>query len=365
MKETAIHCDIREGDISFWFTNSAWMIWHWDVSVLALGATVLLFDGSPQFPKPHSLLDLLSQENADHFGTSGRFLATWAQQGVTSKNIPLPRLRIITTSGSPLSPTAARHVYSSIKQDVLLASVSGGTELNGCLCISCPVLPVYPGELQCAPLGLDAVVLNADGSATSIGEEGELCCLNPFPSQPLFFWNDKEGKKYQDAYFAEMVGIWVHGDFATRTSRGGFIIHGRSDVTLKPGGVRLGTGDYYEVIAGFGLEIEDSVVVGRVDSEGAEHVVLFVKMVPGKSLQQELIKKVKETIRTKLSPRHIPAEIVAVSGVPVNVNNKKLEKMVKLIINGKKVDDFSSIANAESVRDYQAYAKRYNQRAKL
>jgi acetoacetyl-CoA synthetase len=360
LKETGLHCDIGEGSVAFVYTNTAWMLWHWLVSTLALGATCVLYDGSPN-PQGDwsSLWRICEQESCTYFGCGARLLDSCR---ISKIQVPvLPALNLITSTGSPLSQAAAEWTLSAIP-GVRLSSIAGGTELNGCLAIGNPLLPLYKHEIQSAPLGVDADVIRVDspaGHPVRVRDEvGELACFNAIPSMPLFFWGDDSGERYKRAYFdhAHGEGVWVHGDVAERTTVGGFFIYGRSDATLNPGGVRIGTSEYYAVLAShFSSDVLDSVVVEAPDVG----VVLFVVC---RELTPSLVERLRSVLRKELSPKHVPREIVRVEKVPYNHNSKKMEVLVKSIVAGKRLPEWAhlldNLQDKSSVDDYVRWANR-------
>jgi len=293
IKEVQLHTDLKRGDTIFYFTTCGWMMWNWLLSSLALGATLVLFDGSPFHSDPGALWKLAQEERITVFGTSARYIAAIEKEGLRpGRDYDLTPLRAILSTGSPLSVEAFEYVYREIKEDLQLASISGGSDLNGCFALGNPIGPVYSGELQCRGLGLKVEVFDPDGKPV-IGQQGELVCTAPFPSMPLCFWNDPDGLKYRAAYFEVYRNVWRHGDFAEITDTGGMIIYGRSDATLKPGGVRIGTADIYRVVESMD-EVADSIVVGQ-DWEDDIRVVLFVKLAQGVDLTEVLVKKIRNT----------------------------------------------------------------------
>ncbi|KPL18735.1 MAG: acetoacetyl-CoA synthetase [candidate division Zixibacteria bacterium SM23_81] len=350
IKELQLHTDLGREDTAFYFTTCGWMMWTWLVSALALGSTLVLFDGAPFYPDPGVLWRLAEDEGITVFGTSARYIAAIEKEDIKpGRDYDLTRLRAILSTGSPLSVEAFEYVYRDVKADVQLASISGGTDLNGCFALGNPTGPVYPGELQCRGLGMKVEIFDADGGSV-VGQQGELVCTAPFPSMPLYFWNDPDGSKYRAAYFEAYPNVWRHGDYAEITDTGGMIIYGRSDATLNPGGVRIGTADIYRVVE-FIDEVADSVVVGQ-EWEGDVRVILFVKLVQGVKLTGALIKKIKDSIRENTTPRHVPAKVIAVKDIPYTINMKKVELAVKNMIHGRPVLNRDALANPESLDQY-------------
>jgi len=350
IKELKLHTDIERGDRVFYFTTCGWMMWNWLVSSLALGATVVLFDGSPFYPDPDALWRLAEDEGITVFGTSPRYIGAIEKEDVRpGRDHDLSRLRAILSTGSPLVGESFEYVYREVKGDLQLASISGGTDLNGCFALGNPIGPVYKGELQCRGLGMKVEVFDGEGNPV-ICQKGELVCTAPFPSMPLYFWNDPGGLKYRAAYFEVYPNVWRHGDFAEITETGGMIIYGRSDATLNPGGVRIGTADIYAVVESMD-EVADSIVVGQ-DWENDIRVILFVKLAPGIELTEELVSRIKKTIRESTTPRHVPAKIIAVKDIPYTISMKKVELAVRDVIHGRPVPNRDALANPEALDQY-------------
>ena len=351
LKELILHADLKRDDTILYVTTCGWMMWNWLVSSLAVGATVVLYEGNPFHPSPDTLWRLAEDEGITVFGTSARYLASLEKSGAhPGRDHALPKLRTILSTGSPLADDGFRYVYSDIKKDVQLASISGGTELNGCFALGNPIGPVYTSELQCRGLGMKVEVFNGAGQPV-MGEPGELVCTAPFPSMPHCFWSDPDGRKYRKAYFEAFPGVWTHGDWCMLTAKGGMIIFGRSDATLNPGGVRIGTAEIYRHAETF-PEIIDSLAVGQ-RWEGDERVILFVKMSTGIELTEELKKKIGESIRMNVSPRHVPARIIAVADIPYTINMKKMELAVRNVIHGEPVRNREALANPEVLELYK------------
>jgi len=351
LKELILHCDLKRDDTIFYFTTCGWMMWNWLVGSLAVGATMVLYDGNPFHPGPEGLWKMAEELDISVFGTSAKYLDALESAGCKpGKDFSLPALRAVLSTGSPLSEESFDFVYRDIKQDVLLASISGGTDIVSCFVLGNPTLPVYHGELQCRGLGMKVEAFNEFGQGV-LNENGELVCTQAFPSMPVFFWNDPDGQKYHSAYFADYPGIWRHGDFIEINDRGGVRIYGRSDATLNPGGVRIGTAEIYAVVETL-HEIADSLVVGQAWQDD-ERVILFVKLPEGGILDEALVKKLKTTIRQNCSPRHVPALILETADIPYTINGKKVEIAVKKIIGGKSVQNQSALANPESLELYK------------
>ncbi|MEI6454085.1 MAG: acetoacetate--CoA ligase [Actinomycetes bacterium] len=350
--EHALHCDIRPGDRVAYFTTCGWMMWNWLVSALASSATIVLYDGKPFFPEPTRLFDLVDQHRLTLLGVSPRYLAELRQAGVhPAKSHDLGSLRTLCSTGSPLSPEAYAYVYGSIKVDLHLASISGGTDLCGCLVAGDPTRPVLAGEIQVPALGLDVDVVNAEGISLS-ESQGELVCRNPFPSMPLGFIGDDDGSRYREAYFSSIPGMWVQGDFATRTASGGFVIHGRSDATLNASGVRIGTAEIYRVLEG--LEgVVDALAAGK-EVPGDTEIWLFVVLGPARKLDDEMHAAIVASIRSQLSPRHVPAKIFAVSAIPRTRSAKLAELAVTDIINGRPLRSVEGLENPGVLEEYRS-----------
>ncbi len=345
IKELMLHTDLTEKDVIFYFTTCGWMMWNWFVSSLALGATIVCYDGNPFYPGPDALIRMADELGITVFGTSAKYIASLQNAGVVPSRISrFPKLRAILSTGSPLSDESFEYVYKKWKKKVMLSSISGGTDIISCFMLGNPMLPVYRGEIQCRGLGMDVDCL--DENSNSVREkQGELVCKSPFPSMPVYFWNDPDGQKYHNAYFADYPGIWRHGDYLQISPHGGVTMFGRSDATLNPGGVRIGTAEIYRVVENM-EEIADSVVVGQY-YEDDERVILFVKMNKGFELDEDLIKKIKNYIRTSCSPRHVPALILTTPDVPYTINGKKVEVAVKKMIHGQEVKNRDALANPE------------------
>ncbi len=351
LKELMLHTDLKREDTIFYFTTCGWMMWNWLTSSLAVGATLVLFDGNPFHPHPGALWEMAQDEKITVFGTSAGYIAALINAGVKpAKEYDLSALRAVLSTGSPLSIEGFEYVYNEIKTDLQLASISGGTDLNGCFALGNPMGPVYAGELQCRGLAMDVKAFDEMGSEI-IDKQGELVCCKPFPSMPIYFWDDPNGSKYHDAYFDVYPNIWRHGDFVIVTKRGGVVMLGRSDATLNPGGVRIGTAEIYRQLEQL-PEIDDSVVVGQSWKDDVR-VILFVKLAPGYELTEALKTTIKQTIRTNASPRHVPAKILSTPEIPYTLNMKKVELAVKKIIEGRAVLNRDALGNPESL-DYFA-----------
>lgn len=351
LKELVLHVDVKREDVIFYYTTCGWMMWNWLVSSLATGATVLLYDGSPFFPQGDSLWKMAQEQRISIFGTSARYLTALEQKNIHPKDSAnLHHLKTILSTGSPLPEESFYFVHKHIKEDVHLASISGGTDLNGCFVGGNPISPVFAGEIQGKCLGMDVVAYDSEGNEV-VEQKGELVCRSPFPSMPIYFWNDEDGSRYTDAYFAVYEDTWRHGDYIEITHNKGIIIYGRSDATLNPGGVRIGTAEIYRQVEALD-DIEDSVVVGQ-EWENDTRVVLFVKMVEGKVLDETLRNKIKDAIRKNASIRHVPAKIIAVKDIPYTISMKKVEIAVREIIHGRPVYNQDALKNPESLELYK------------
>ena len=351
LKEHRLHNDIRQGDRVFFFTTCGWMMWNWLVSALASKAVVMLYDGSPLYPRPETLLDYVESENISFFGTSARYLSTLENFDVSvSKSHNFSSLRTIGSTGSVLSEEGFDYVYRHISARVRLSSMSGGTDIVSCFVLGNPVLPVLRGELQCAGLGMQVAIVNERGQ-TVIDSKGELVCRNAFPAMPLRFWNDEDGSTYHKSYFTRFDNVWTHGDYALQTENGGFIIFGRSDTTLNPGGVRIGTAEIYRQIEKL-PEVLESVVVGQNWSDDIR-VVLCVVLAKGTNLDVSLQTTIKRTILANTSPKHVPDIIIAVPDIPRTRNGKISEVAVRDTINGEAVKNMESLENPNSLQLYR------------
>jgi acetoacetyl-CoA synthetase len=350
-----LHTDLKREDTIFYFTTCGWMMWNWLVSSLGVGATLVLYDGNPFHPSPGVLWQMAQDEGITVFGTSAGYIAALQNSGLRpAEKYDLSKLRAVLSTGSPLSIEGFEFVYEAVKSDLQLASIAGGTDLNGCFALGNPMGPVYAGELQCRGLGMNVQAWNEAGKPV-IGEQAELVCTAPFPSMPIYFWNDPDFSKYHSAYFDVYPGVWRHGDYIVITERGGVIMYGRSDATLNPGGVRIGTAEIYRQIDQI-EEIEDAVVVGQ-NWKNDVRVILFVKVAKGCELDDALKDKIRRTIRTNASPRHVPAKIIAVTDVPYTLNMKKVEIAVKKMIENQPVSNKDALANPEALDQYANIAE--------
>ena len=360
LKEQQLHSDVKPGDRVFFFTTCGWMMWNWLVSALASSATLLLYDGSP-FVKGADgkagtiLFDYADAEGMTHFGTSAKFIDAIAKAELQPRlSHKLSTVRVMFSTGSPLVPEGFEYVYREIKADMLLASISGGTDILSCFVLGNPVRPVYRGEIQCRGLGMAVDVLNDEGKPVRC-EKGELVCSRPFPAMPVGFWNDDDGSKYRAAYFENFDNLWCHGDFAEITAHGGMIIYGRSDATLNPGGVRIGTAEIYRQVEKL-PEVLESLVIGQdwpPGSIGDVRVVLFVKLREGETIDDELVKKVKQQIRDNTTPRHVPAKVLQVADIPRTKSGKIVELAVRNVVHGRAVKNLEALANPEALDYYR------------
>jgi acetoacetyl-CoA synthetase len=347
LKEHQLHTDLKHGDRLFYFTTCGWMMWNWLVSGLASGATLLLYDGSPFYPNPNVLFDFADAQDMTVFGTSAKYIDALRKLELRPQaSHRLDGLRTMTSTGSPLSPESFEYVYRAVKQDLLLSSISGGTDIVSCFVLGSPLLPVWRGEIQCRGLGLNVQVFD-DAGHPVIGEKGELVCTAPFPSMPVGFWNDPDGRRYHDAYFARFPGVWCHGDYMELTARGTAVIYGRSDAVLNPGGVRIGTAEIYRQVEQL-PQVLESLVIGQ-DWENDVRVVLFVRLQEGLALDEALVKEIKQKIRANTTPRHVPAKIVQVADIPRTKSGKIVELAVRDVVHGRAVKNQEALANPEAL----------------
>ena len=351
LKEQQLHADIRKDDRVFYFTTCSWMMWNWLVSALASKATVMLYDGSPFYPGAKALWDFAEAEKFTLFGTSAKYIEALQKVGFSPKSgRNLEALRGMASTGSPLSAEGYDFVYSEIKDDLHLASISGGTDIVSCFVLGVPTLPVYRGEIQAPGLGMDVQVWNDEGESVR-QERGELICSQSFPSRPVFFWRDEGGQKYYSAYYEHFEGVWAHGDFAEITKHGGVVIYGRSDAVLNPGGVRIGTAEIYRQVDKIEAVLE-SIVIGQ-EWKNDVRVVLFVKMREGQELTDSLIQEIKLGIRTECTPRHVPAKILEVGDIPRTKSGKIVEISVRDIVHGLEIKNKESLANPEALEFFK------------
>ncbi len=347
LKEHILHTDVGRDDCLFYYTTCGWMMWNWLVSGLATGCTLMLFDGSPFAPQPSILWDIAEQEGITVFGTSAKYIAALEKAGVKPRESHnLEKLRSVLSTGSPLAHESFEYVYRDIKQELQLSSISGGTDIVSCFALGCPIRPVYAGELQCRGLGMAVEIFDDNGKPVR-GEKGELVCTRPFPSMPIGFWNDEDGQKYHDAYFGQFDNIWAHGDYGEITEHDGLIIHGRSDAVLNPGGVRIGTAEIYRQVEKVD-EVLESLCIGQ-PWDNDVRVVLFVRLKEGFNLTDELIKRIRDTIRANTTPRHVPAKVIQVTDIPRTISGKIVELAVRKVVLGEEVKNKDALANPEAL----------------
>ena len=355
LKEHRLHSDLKAGDRLFYFTTCGWMMWNWLVSGLASGATLLLFDGGPFVDRGRILWDLAEHERMTHFGTSAKYIDALKKAGlVPRKDYALSALRAMLSTGSPLSPEGFDYVYQCIKTDLCLSSISGGTDIVSCFALGCPTRPVWRGELQCRGLGLRVDVYDEHGRSVR-EEKGELVCTASFPSMPIGFWNDADGAKYRAAYFERFPGVWCHGDFVELTAHDGMIIYGRSDATLNPGGVRIGTAEIYRQVEQLD-EVQESIVIGQdwpPGEVGDLRVVLFVRLRDGMTLDDALVERIRQHIRANTTPRHVPAKVLQVSDIPRTKSGKIVELAVRSVVSGEPVKNIEALANPEALDQFR------------
>ena len=351
LKEHRLQSDVKPSDRLFYFTTLGWMMWNWLVSGLASGATLILYDGSPFVGRGKVLFDLVEAEGVTHFGTSAKFIDALGKAGLKPKETHrLDELRTILSTGSPLVPEGFDYIYANVKDDVCLSSISGGTDIVSCFVLGNPIGPVWRGEIQAKGLGMAVEVFDENGKSLR-GEKGELVCTKPFPSMPVGFWNDPDGAKYRAAYFEKFPNVWRHGDWCEETEHGGFIIYGRSDAVLNPGGVRIGTAEIYRQVESLD-QIVESLVIGQ-DWEGDVRVVLFVKLKDGLTLDESLSSQIKKRIRDNTTPRHVPAKILQVADIPRTKSGKIVELAVRDVVHGRQVKNIEALANPEALEHFR------------
>jgi acetoacetyl-CoA synthetase len=351
LKELLLHTDLKPEDRIFYFTTCGWMMWNWQVSALATGATLVVYDGSPFHPDGNRLFDLIQEDRISIFGTSAKYVDAVKKAGLEpARTHDLSALRAILSTGSPLVPESFDFVYRSIKQDLHLASISGGTDIVSCFALGNPIAPVWRGELQTRGLGMAVEVWNEQGEPV-VGEPAELVCTKPFPSMPVSFWNDPDGSRYRSAYFERFPGVWTHGDHVELTAHDGLIIYGRSDAVLNPGGVRIGTAEIYRQVEQI-PEVVEALAVGQ-EWDGDQRVVLFVRLTETAGFDAALADRIKRQIRTNCTPRHVPAKIVPIADIPRTMNNKIAELAVREVIHGRPVKNLDALANPESLELYR------------
>ena len=350
IKELALHSDVKRGERILYFTTCGWMMWNWQVSALACEATLALYDGSPFHPDGNALFDYVAEEGIETFGTSAKYIDAVKKAGLApAKTRDLSKLKAILSTGSPLVPESFDFVYESIKRDVRLSSISGGTDIVSCFVLGNPAAPVHRGEIQCLGLGLDVHAFDDEGRSV-VGGKGELVCTRAFPSMPVGFWNDPDGRKYHDAYFARFDDVWCHGDYVEITERGGVIIYGRSDAVLNPGGVRIGTAEIYRQVERLG-EVVEALVIGQ-QWEGDVRIVLFVILRGGRTLDEALESRIRAHIRANATPRHVPARIVQVTDIPRTRSGKITELAVRDVVHGREVKNKEALANPEALDQF-------------
>ena len=351
LKEHGLHNDLKADEVMFYYTTCGWMMWNWLASSLALGATLVLYDGSPFHPGPERLLDLIDAEGIHVFGTSAKYLAALEQAGLEpAASHQLGRLRLLLSTGSPLSPHSYDYVYRKVKADLCLASMSGGTDIVSCFVLGNPTLPVRRGEIQCKGLGMAVEVWNEHGQPVQ-GAKGELVCTRHFPCMPLGFWHDPDGSRYHDAYFSQFPGVWAQGDYAEQRAGGGLVIHGRSDAVLNPGGVRIGTAEIYRQVEKV-EQVLESVAIGQ-DWQGDVRVVLFVRLRDGLQLDEALRQHIRQVIRQYTTPRHVPAVIAQVDDIPRTISGKLGELAIRNVVHGLPVKNTDALANPEALEQFR------------
>lgn len=352
IKELGLHSDLKREKTIMFFTTCGWMMWNWFVSSLYFGSKIILYEGSPAFPSPKEYFEIINREEINIFGTSPKFLKALEDVGTVFPENHFPTLETILSTGSPLLPEQYDFVYQKVKAEVLLASISGGTDILGCFMLGNPMLPVYRGEIQCLGLGMDVKAFSDDGKELT-NSEGELVCVSTFPSRPLYFLNDLDQNKIKDAYFNKFTNVWYHGDYIKITDHGSVVVFGRSDATLNPGGVRIGTAEIYRQTESLSF-VQDSICVGK-NINGDVDVILFVKLKTNEVLTPERIKEIKQLIKNNTTPRHVPREIHAVSDIPYTRSGKKVELAVNKIINGREINNLEAIANAECLEEFKKF----------
>jgi acetoacetyl-CoA synthetase len=351
-KEFMLHCDIRNNERLFYYTTTGWMMWNWLVGGLATGSSIFLFDGAPTYPKIDILLEYCQDKKINLFGVSAKYIDHLKNENYNSKNLDLSSIKIIASTGSPLAEESFKYVYENIKKDVHLASIAGGTDLVGCLVLGNIYSNVYKGEIQGQSLGIDVDVFTIDGKSTSDGEKGELVVKQPFPSMPVKFWGDDDGQKYYKAYFTKFKNIWHHGDFIEKTSNNGFIMRGRSDATLNPGGVRIGTSEIYQQVEDIDF-ITEGLVVGQNYNDDVR-IILFVTTKKDQELDEEKIRSIKSRIRKNCSPKHVPSIIIKVPEIPRTKSGKIVEVAVRKLINGEEINNKEAIANPNCLEYFKS-----------
>lgn len=354
-KELRLHMNVQENSVMMYYTTCGWMMWNWMVASLMTGAKLILYHGSPAYPSLERLWSMVEQEKVTHMGTSAKYLSSCRQAGLApNRMLSLQSLKVIISSGSPLLVEEFDWVYATIKNNVLLASISGGTDIISCFVLGCPIIPLYRGEIQCKGLGMDVVAVNEQGKEV-VGEKGELVCKSPAPSMPVGFWNDDDGEMYRKAYFNKFPNVWTHGDFIEFNARGGSKIYGRSDATLNPGGVRIGTAEIYRQVEQMS-EVQDSLVVGR-KIPGDEEIVLFVVLKDNAQLDETLTKKIQKKIVDATTPRHNPKKVFQVQDIPYTISGKKVELAVRNIMSGEAVTNLQALKNPDCLEEFAKISK--------
>ena len=353
-KEHVLHTDLKREDVITYYTTCGWMMWNWLVGSLQVGATLFLYDGNPVYKDNEILWKKTESHRITVFGTSPKYLSIFSKNDYSPKDkYDLSSLRAILSTGSPLPEETFKWVYENVKSELQLSSISGGTDIISCFMLGNPILPVYSGEIQCKGLGMQVEAFDDSGKPV-VGEKGELVCTKPFPSMPIYFWDDKGGEKYHRAYFEKYPGIWTHGDYIKITETGGIVVYGRSDATLNPGGVRIGTAEIYRIVEEL-EEIADSIVVGK-KFNGDEKVILFVVLKETYKLNKKLSDKIKSQLREKTTHRHVPSEIFEITDIPRTISGKKVEIAVNKILNGEEVDNKDALANPDSLKQFYKYS---------
>tara|TARA_Y100000590_G_scaffold439166_1_gene562822 strand:+ start:1974 stop:3575 length:1602 start_codon:yes stop_codon:yes gene_type:complete len=351
LKEHQLHCNIKKNDVVFYFTTCGWMMWNWLVSVLASNARIILYDGSPFSPKKSILFDIIDKEKITFFGTGAKYIDAIKNENIKFiKTHKLKSLKTLASTGSPLSHESFLYIYKNVKKNIHLTSISGGTDIVSCFVLGNPNEKVYPGEIQCKGLGMEVDVFNKKGKSIK-NKKGELVCKSPFPSKPLFFWNDKNNFLYKKSYFSQFHNVWYHGDFAKITKNNGIIIYGRSDTTLNSGGVRIGTAEIYRIVENINQIFECLVTEKEVKND--TKIIMFVKMNKNCSLNNKLKNQINNKIKKLLSTKHVPKKIIKVMDIPKTKSGKVMELVIKQIINGKKIDNIESLTNPECIAEYK------------
>jgi acetoacetyl-CoA synthetase len=349
-KELMLHTDLHDTDILFFYTTCSWMMWHWMISGLSVGATLFLYDGSPFYPSNTTVWDLIDEYDISIFGCGAKIIETYLKNNISpQKTHHLKKLKTILTTGSPLIKESFDYIYRDIKNDLRVSSISGGSDIVSCFALGNPLLPVYAEELQCIGLGMTVAIFDETGHAVQ-NQTGELVCTQPFPAMPIYFWNDPSGEKYFDAYFNRYPHVWTHGDFAKLTEHHGMIIYGRSDATLNPGGIRIGTADIYDQVLKI-PDILDCLAVGK-QNNGDEAIILFIKLKNNVLLDDSLISSIKKIIREHTTPFHVPKKIIQVNDIPKTMNGKTMELLVKKIVNNQEIRHWESLANPECLKQF-------------